>query len=85
MREVVVSVEGMSCRHCVRSLSAHVSRIVGVGVFSVDLAGGRLVVRAPVGDRDVVSAVERAGFRATLVSGRDVTGSSAQLRDEAGQ
>lgn len=85
MREVVVSVEGMSCRHCVRSLSAQVSRIVGGGVFSVDLAGGRLMVRAPVADRDVVSAVERAGFHATVVSGRDVGCAPVQLRDESGQ
>lgn len=85
MREIEVSVDGMSCRHCVRSVSAQVSRVVGTGSFSVDLERGRVVVWSAVEGRQVVSAVERAGFGADLVSDRGIGVVHAERGGEAAE
>ena len=61
-------VEGMSCSHCVASVSEEVSEIDGVTDVSVDLATGRLEVEGTdVNDEQVKNAVEEAGYR---VAGR---------------
>ena len=65
-------VDGMTCSHCVSSVTAEVSAIVGVDSVSVDLnAGGRsriMVVSAhPIGEEIVSRAVTEAGY--TLISG----------------
>lgn len=74
MRQVVVSVDGMSCRHCVRSVSAQVTRVVSTGTFTVDLAQGCVVVEGEVTPEEVVAAVERAGFAAQISGERDIPG-----------
>ena len=61
-------VEGMSCGHCVASVSEEVSELDGVMKVSVDLATGRVeVVGAGFSDETVRAAVEEAGYR---VAGR---------------
>lgn len=57
-------VEGMTCGHCVASVTEEVSKISGVSDVSVDLASGRLTVSAsqPVDDLAVTEAVEEAGY-----------------------
>ena len=58
------TVEGMSCDHCVASVSREVASIDGVDRAEVDLATGRLVVSGARLDDDAVqAAVERAGYR----------------------
>ena len=61
-------VEGMSCGHCVASVSEEVAELDGVTDVNVDLATGRLeVVGDGFSDETVRAAVEEAGYR---VSGR---------------
>jgi copper chaperone len=60
-------VEGMTCEHCVRSVSEEVSAIEGVRGVNVDLhAGGvsRVTVSSdePVDPAKVRAAVEEAGY-----------------------
>ena len=60
-------VSGMTCGHCVSSVTEEVSELAGVSDVQVDLAAGRLTVTAdqPVGADEVRTAVEEAGY--TLV------------------
>ena len=60
-------VSGMTCGHCVSSVTEEVSELAGVSDVQVDLASGRLTVTAdqPVGADEVRTAVEEAGY--TLV------------------
>jgi copper chaperone len=56
-------VHGMTCDHCVASVTREVSEIAGVERVDVDLASGRLVV---TGDgftgEQISAAVEEAGY-----------------------
>jgi copper chaperone len=57
------TVKGMTCEHCVLSVSEEVSEIAGVRDVDVELASGRLVVRgAGVSDDAVRAAVADAGY-----------------------
>ncbi|GAA2545429.1 heavy-metal-associated domain-containing protein [Pseudonocardia hydrocarbonoxydans] len=59
-----VTVTGMTCQHCVMSVTEEVTEIEGVSAVDVDLGSGRVTVLA---DRDVergeiAAAVSEAGF-----------------------
>lgn len=58
------TVTGMTCDHCVSSVTEEVSELPGVTDVDVDLGSGRLTVTAdqPVGPDAVRSAVEEAGY-----------------------
>jgi copper chaperone CopZ len=57
------SVSGMSCEHCVRSVTEEVSEVPGVEAVEVDLASGRLTVRGEGVDDDAIrAAVDDAGY-----------------------
>ena len=59
------TVTGMTCGHCVRSVSEEVSEIPGVLDVQVDLDTGRLTVTssAPLEESAVRGAVEGAGYQ----------------------
>ncbi|NHI15608.1 heavy-metal-associated domain-containing protein [Microbacterium excoecariae] len=57
------TVQGMTCQHCVMSVTEEVSDIAGVEKVDVDLATGRLTVTAPeIDDAAVAAAVSEAGY-----------------------
>ena len=56
------TVKGMTCAHCVLSVTEEVSEVPGVEKVDVDLASGRLVVRGDVTDEAVRAAVSEAGY-----------------------
>lgn len=65
---VTYVVEGMSCTHCVASVSEVVAEIDGVARVEVDLATGHLDVEGTdVSEEQVSDAVKEAGYR---VAGR---------------
>ena len=59
------TVSGMTCEHCVASVSDEVLEIAGVTVVEVELPTGRLTVTSdqPVSEDAVASAVDEAGYR----------------------
>lgn len=61
------TVVGMTCGHCVRSVTEEVSEIPGVTEVAVDLESGRLTVSSdqPLSDDAVRAAVDEAGYRLT--------------------
>jgi len=58
------TVTGMTCSHCVSSVTEEVGELPGVRDVQVDLDSGRVTVTAdaPVGVDDVRAAVEEAGY-----------------------
>ncbi len=58
-------VTGMTCGHCVASVSEEVGEIAGVTDVQVDLASGGVTLRSdrPVSEAEVKAAVEEAGYR----------------------
>ena len=58
------TVKGMTCEHCVKSVTEEVSEIPGVTGVEVDLPSGRVVVATdqPVDDAAVRAAVTEAGY-----------------------
>jgi copper chaperone len=61
------AVSGMTCGHCVSSVTEEVSALSGVTEVTVDLASGRLTVTsaAPLQSEQVRTAVEEAGYELT--------------------
>jgi copper chaperone CopZ len=64
MTESTFTVVGMTCAHCVASVTEEVAQIHGVIDVAVDLGSGQLTVRSatPVDDRAVQAAVDEAGY-----------------------
>ena len=63
-------VEGMTCSHCVSSVTEELSDVAGVTEVSVDLASGlpstvSVTSESPLDDATVSAAIEEAGY--TLV------------------
>ncbi|GAA2912415.1 hypothetical protein GCM10010517_78980 [Streptosporangium fragile] len=59
----VYTVSGMTCGHCVSSVSAEIGRVGGVTAVAVDLPTGAVTVSgAGFSDEEIRAAVERAGY-----------------------
>lgn len=63
-----LNVEGMMCMHCKASVEKVLSAVPGVTAVAVDLEAKSAVVtcEASVLDADLVAAVEKKGFKATV-------------------
>ena len=63
------TVVGLTCSHCVNSVTEEVAQVPGVTGVDVDLASGGLTVTSeePVDENAVRAAVEEAGYE---VAGR---------------
>lgn len=57
------TVTGMTCEHCVRSVTEEVSEVPGVTAVEVDLADGRVTVQGDADDAAVRAAVAEAGYQ----------------------
>ncbi|HWJ82274.1 MAG TPA: heavy-metal-associated domain-containing protein [Nocardioides sp.] len=59
------TVTGMTCGHCVASVTEEVQEIAGVEDVAVDLASGAVTVTSaePLDDDAVRAAVEEAGYQ----------------------
>ena len=70
MKTIELDVSGMSCGHCVSTVRSALTAVQGVRSVEVSLPS-RAVVRADDGvdERQLVSAVERAGYQAAPGSG----------------
>ena len=57
------TVTGMTCGHCVSSVTEEVTAVAGVTDVNVDLASGALTVTGDASAEDVKAAVEEAGYQ----------------------
>jgi copper chaperone CopZ len=65
MVEITYTVPGMSCEHCVRSISAELERVAGVAEVAVELEAKRVLVRGELlDDRALRAAIADAGYEA---------------------
>ncbi|GAA0267436.1 heavy-metal-associated domain-containing protein [Actinomadura nitritigenes] len=64
MSTATYTVTGMTCGHCVASVTEEVEQVAGVTAVDVDLKTGQVTVtsEAPVDDALIKSAVEEAGY-----------------------
>ena len=67
MTTTTYTVSGMTCGHCVSSVTEEVSEVPGVDDVQVELESGRLTVisDAPVDPALVRAAVQEAGYSVT--------------------
>ncbi|MGO1971569.1 MAG: heavy-metal-associated domain-containing protein [Propionibacteriaceae bacterium] len=65
MSTATYTVTGMTCGHCVTSVTEEVSEVPGVSDVQVELESGQLTVTsdAPVESAAVRAAVEEAGYQ----------------------
>jgi copper ion binding protein len=65
MAENTYTVQGMTCGHCVNSVTEEVGAVAGVRQVDVDLPTGRLTVSSDVDvpEADIRAAVEEAGYQ----------------------
>ena len=65
MSEATYTVTGMTCDHCVASVTEEIGEIDGVTAVAVDLPSGAVTVAStgPIEEADVRAAVEEAGYR----------------------
>jgi copper ion binding protein len=57
------TVQGMTCDHCVASVTEEVSEVAGVERVDVELASGRMVVAGDgFTEQQISAAVEEAGY-----------------------
>ncbi|KAJ3174984.1 ATPase Cu transporting protein 7B [Geranomyces variabilis] len=66
-----ISVKGMTCQSCVKTVTAKLTPMIGVKSVVVDLAAENASVELDtslVGPRTIVSAIEECGFDAALLS-----------------
>jgi copper chaperone CopZ len=59
------TVTGMTCQHCVASVTEEVSELTGVEQVDVDLPTGALTVTGDVAEQAVRAAVRTAGYELT--------------------
>lgn len=64
MTTTTYTVTGMTCDHCVRSVTEEVSKIEGVTGVDVELASGKVTVSSeqPVAEDAFRAAIDEAGF-----------------------
>lgn len=67
MEKTYLKIEGMTCGHCVKSVTKALTDTPGVGSASVDLTEGTAIVEhdGTVDNAALIGAVREAGYSAT--------------------
>lgn len=73
MNDITLKIDGMTCSHCVSSVTEELSAISGIRDVSIDLAPGgtstaHITTDAPVDDSDLEEAVAEAGYSVVSVN-----------------
>ena len=61
-RPLQLTVPAMTCRHCVRTVTAHLRDVEGVQTVEADVVSARVVVRGTMSTADVLRALAACGF-----------------------
>ncbi len=70
MKEIKLSVTGMSCEHCVARVKKAIEGVPGVASAAVDLAAGQAVAQVAddvAVDEALIEAIDDAGFEAAVI------------------
>jgi copper chaperone CopZ len=68
MATATFTATGMTCQHCVGSVTKEVSELAHVTDVVVDLPTGKITVDsdAPLSTEEVIAAIDKAGYPAVL-------------------
>ncbi|MBN8614546.1 MAG: mercury(II) reductase [Deltaproteobacteria bacterium] len=82
VREVLLTIEGMTCEHCARSIDARLGAVPGVRESHTDQGAGRAKVVATheADSNTLAAAVEGAGFRVVGREERIASGGAPSVR-----
>jgi copper chaperone CopZ len=65
---LAVSITGMTCNGCVKSVARLLSAVSGVSAVTVDLADGKAEITGTAGYDSLAAAIEAAGFGARPIA-----------------
>jgi copper chaperone CopZ len=68
MIDVTLHIEGMSCGHCLNAVNGALNSVSGAKVITVQQGRAEVQVGSAEVTKELVAAVERAGYRATAVA-----------------
>jgi Au+-exporting ATPase len=74
---VELSVQGMTCASCVGRVEKSLRAVKGVKEATVNLATERATVRGTAGVDDLITAIEKIGYEASLVDNQSQNNDSA--------
>lgn len=60
-------VEGMTCGHCVKAVTAAIQKLDGAAQVLVDLAAGTVQIDGRIAQEDAVRAIQDSGYTVTRV------------------
>ena len=68
MTTATFTATGMTCQHCVNSVTKEVTELAHVTSVTVDLPTGKIIVDsdAPLLTEEVIAAIDKAGYPAVL-------------------
>lgn len=66
MREIKLTITGMTCEHCVRAVTKALQDVPGVTDVNVTLEPGAAVVRGEMNPADLIAAVTSEGYTASI-------------------
>lgn len=67
---ITLSVTGMTCGHCVQSVTKALQAVPGVDMVSVSLDTGRARVEGKAGPGALIRAVEEQGYKAQVAESK---------------
>lgn len=64
-----ISIEGMSCEHCVNHVSTALKELAGVSKVEVNLASKNAIIEASqeISEEDIKAAIDEAGYEVTKI------------------
>ena len=70
MATATFTATGMTCQHCVASVTKEVSELAHVNSVTVELPTGKVTVEsdAPLSEEEVIAAIDKAGYPAVVSS-----------------
>ena len=80
---VELSVQGMTCASCVGRVEKSLRAVKGVKEATVNLATERATVRGTAGVDDLITAIEKIGYEASLVDNQSQNNDSAAEKKDA--
>lgn len=64
--DIVLQVQGMSCDHCVKAISAAVGPLPGVTSVDVDITAGQVTVGGIADPETIAAAIEDCGYEVSF-------------------
>lgn len=84
VRATTLSIDGMTCGHCVQAVTKALSVVPGVKIKSVAVGSAEFESADESATRRVVAALDEAGYPATAVGGAAATSAALPAKSGGG-